>query len=239
MDPSAVPAPDASLPGLPQADKPRKRVRSAWISFVSRILAQLLGAAATVALGVAVLQRYQVSVAGPANPGTLSPPAAQAPAAERNTGRVSIAVLPFENYSGDPRRDHLADALTDGVVCELSQVSSWRVVSRTSSMHYRGARKKLPEIGRELGVDLVVEGSFVGDGERLRVIAQLIDARRDEHVWATSYQRPAHDAMALQRDLAAAIARDIERTLKESPQWQALLPASWNAAPATGRNSQR
>jgi TolB-like protein len=152
---------------------------------------------------------------------------------------VYIAVLPFENYSGDARHDHFADALTEGLVSELSQMASLRVVSRTSSMQYRGARRPVPEIGRELGVDLLVEGSFVRDGERLRVIAQLIDARRDEHLWAASYRRAALGAVALQDELAMAIAKDVERTLKESAQWQAALPESRNVAPATGVKSQR
>jgi TolB-like protein len=222
------------------AERRRKKVRSAWISFVSRILAQLIGAAATVALGVVALQRYQ-SLNVPTGE-TARPPAAAVsplPAAERAPGLPYLAVLPFENYSGDPRHDHFANALTEGVVSGLSRLQSLRVVSRTSSMHYQGAKKPLPQIGRELGVDLIVEGSFVRDGERVHVTVQLIDARRDEHLWTETYRRTVLGITALQDEVTSTIVKDVERRLRGTGQWQAALPESRKDAPATGTNSQR
>jgi TolB-like protein len=222
------------------ADKRKKKVRSAWISFVSRILAQLIGAAATVVLGVIVLQRYQPFGLPGAN-STPAPVSAAAPrlSSERAPGLPYLAVLPFENYSEDPRHDPFANALTERVVSGLSRLQNLRVVSRTSSMHYRGAKKPLSEIGRELGVDLLVEGSFVRHGARLHVVVQLIDARRDEHVWTETYRRSVHDVLALHDELTSAIVKDVEKTLRGGGQWQAALPESRRDAPATGMNSQR
>jgi TolB-like protein len=88
-----------------------------------------------------------------------------------------------------------------------------RVISRTSSMHYKGQRKPLPEIAREIGVHLIVEGSVVTQTGRLRVTAQLIEADTDEHLWAKTYDRPLRDILTVQADVAAAIAGDIRLTL--------------------------
>jgi TolB-like protein len=239
-------SPPAELPpgeaGPAAAGKKSKKVRSAWISFVSRILAQMIGAAATVVLGVLVLQQYQPFGASTVQNSAAAPEPAPAPApasAERTPGVPYLAVLPFDNYSADARHDHFANALTEGVVSGLSQLQNLRVVSRTSSMHYRGAKKPMLEIGRELGVDLVVEGSFVRHGGRLHVIVQLIDARRDEHLWAETYRRDVRDVLTLQDDLTSAIVRDVQKRLRGTGQWQAALPESRKVAPATGMNSQR
>jgi TolB-like protein len=243
-------SPPTELPpgegGPAAAGKKSKKVRSAWISFVSRILAQMIGAAATVVLGLIVLQQYQPFGASVVQNPSAARATAPAPAAAqpqipagRTPGVPYLAVLPFDNYSGDARHDHFANALTEGVVSGLSQLQGLRVVSRTSSMNYRGAKKPMVEIGRELGVDLVVEGSFVRHGGRLHVIVQLIDARRDEHVWAETYRRDVRDVLTLQDDLTSAIVRDVEKKLRATGQWQAALPESRKVAPATGMNSQR
>ena len=236
--------------GDPADLRAKKKVRSAWISFVSRILAQLIGAAATVVLGVVALQRYQVVSA----PRPASEPAAASRVSEavRAPGALpKVAVLPFENYSGDPQYDHFANAMTETLVSTLAGADAIRVISRTSSMHYKGSGKVLPDIGRELGADLIVEGSITKSGSRARVIAQLIDARSDEHVWAQSYIRDIGDALGLQEEVTAAIVRDLVAAIaaSRSPpavsgrlnggQWQELVPASRNVAPSTGTNSQR
>lgn len=196
--------------GEPRKDRKRKeKVRSAWISFAGRIVAQLVGAAATVALGLLIAGRI-----GPATARTS--PAANGGSrgvARPADGRRSLAVLPLQNVSGDPRQEHFAGGLTDALIADLAKIDALRVISRTSSMTYKGQRKSLPQVAQELGVDWIVEGSLVRAGERIRVTAQLVDGRRDEHLWAQSYDHVARDVLALQGEVAAAIAREVQGVL--------------------------
>jgi TolB-like protein/DNA-binding winged helix-turn-helix (wHTH) protein len=99
----------------------------------------------------------------------------------------SLAVLPLENLSGDPSQEYFADGMTDQLIATLGQISALRVISRTSVMGYKGARKPLPQIARELNVDAVIEGSIMRSGGRVRITAQLIEAAVDKHLWAQSY----------------------------------------------------
>ena len=218
--------------------KQKKKVRSAWISFTSRILAQLIGAAATVVLGVVALQRYQV-VQTPAVQASAAPRPAAADWVRVPGALPKIAVLPFENYSGDAQYEHFANAMTESLVASLAAVDSVRVISRTSSMHYKGSRKGLPEIGRELGADFLIESSITKSGTRARVVAQLIDARTDEHVWSRSYTRDIGDGLGLQAEVTDAIARDVKAVMALAGQWQEPAPVSRKNAPETGTNSQR
>jgi TolB-like protein/Tfp pilus assembly protein PilF len=122
---------------------------------------------------------------------------------------ASIAVLPLENLSGDPDQEFLADGMTEALIAQLAQISNLRVISRTSVMRYKNAGKPLPEIAKELRVDHIVEGSVAkGDG-RVRVTAQLIDANEDRHLWAQTYDRELKDVLALQSEVAGAIAREV------------------------------
>jgi TolB-like protein len=98
----------------------------------------------------------------------------------------SIAVLPLGNLSGDPGHDYFADGMTEALITSLAKIKALRVISRTSAMQYKGARKSLPQIARELSVDAVIEGSVLRSGERVRITAQLIHAASDHHVWAES-----------------------------------------------------
>ncbi len=125
----------------------------------------------------------------------------------------SLAVLPLENLSGDPGQEYFADGMTEVVIGNLAKLGELRVISRTSVMHYKGVRKPLPEIARELGVDAVDEGSVLRAGDRVRITAQLIDARDDSHVWSESYDRELADVLALQADVARAIARAVHLEL--------------------------
>ncbi len=95
----------------------------------------------------------------------------------------SLAVLPLDNFSQDPNQDYFADGMTEVLTAALSQISSLRVISRTSAMQYKGARKPLPEIARQLKVDAVVEGSVLSSGGRVRITAQLVYAPTDRHLW--------------------------------------------------------
>jgi len=99
----------------------------------------------------------------------------------------SIAVLPLDNLSGDPSEEFFADGMTDQLITDLAEVGSLRVISRTSVMPYKGTKKGLPEIARELNVTAIVEGSVVRSGQRVRVTAQLIQAPTDQHLWAKTY----------------------------------------------------
>ena len=130
----------------------------------------------------------------------------------------SIAVLPLANLSGSPAQDFFADGMTDALITDLSKIQALRVISRTSTLRYRGTSKALPEIARELNVDAVVEGSVLRSGERVRITAQLIEAATDRHVWADNYERDVRDVNSLQRDVARAIAGEIRARLTESEQ---------------------
>ena len=142
----------------------------------------------------------------------------QAPA---STGIRSIAVLPLENLSGDASQNYFADGMTDELITDLAQISALRVISRTSVMVYKGARKPLPQIARELNVDAVVEGTVLRSGDQVRITAQLIEASTDKHLWSQSYQGELRDTLALQNRVASAIADQIRINL--TPQEQAAL----------------
>lgn len=126
---------------------------------------------------------------------------------------LSLAVLPLENVSGDASQDYFADGMTDELITHLAQISALRVVSRTSVMTYKGVRKPLAQIGGELNVDAVVEGSVLRSGERVRITAQLIRVPADKHVWAQSYEGDIRDTLALQNKVARAIVEQIRVTL--------------------------
>jgi serine/threonine protein kinase len=117
----------------------------------------------------------------------------------------SLAVLPLTNLTGDPAQAYLADGLTDALITELAQSSGLRIISRSSVIGYRNANKPLAQIGRELNVDGIIEGTLVQSGPRVRIAAQLLDARTDRHLWTRSYERDANDLVGLQQDFARAI----------------------------------
>ncbi len=121
----------------------------------------------------------------------------------------SLAVLPVKNFSGDPTQEFFADGMTDALIAGLAQIKAVKVISRTSVMHYKGTSETLPQIARELGVDGIVEASVMRSGGRVRITAQLIDARQDRHLWASSYEREMTDVLALQSEVVQAIAGEI------------------------------
>ena len=133
----------------------------------------------------------------------------------------SLAVLPLENLSRDPEQEYFADGMTDTLITTLAQLAALRVISRTSVMRYKGARKPLPEIARELNVDTVIEGTVLRSGERVRIGAQLIDAASDTHLWAKNYESDVSDILSMQNDVARAIANEVQIQL--TPQEQARL----------------
>jgi TolB-like protein/DNA-binding winged helix-turn-helix (wHTH) protein/Flp pilus assembly protein TadD len=146
----------------------------------------------------------------------------------------SLAVLPLENLSGDPSQDYFSDGMTDELITELGQIGELRVISRTSVMTYKGARRPLPQIARELNVDAVVEGTVLRSGNRVRITAQLIRASTDKHLWAQSYEVELRDILALQKEVARSIAGQIriklnpnERTGLNHPR--AVNPEAYEA----------
>ena len=192
------PIPDPSLrpAGAPPATVLRSR----------RALVVSVGLAAIVALAIAANFHFGDEPTDPAT--TVATP-------------NSIAVLPLENLSGDPEQEYFSDGMTDALISDLGTIGALRVISRTSVMRYKESNKPLPEIARELNVSHVVEGSVLRAGDQVRITTRLIDALNDRQLWSKRYQRPLKDVLALQSDVAQAIAREIEIKLK--PEEQARL----------------
>jgi TolB-like protein/Tfp pilus assembly protein PilF len=126
---------------------------------------------------------------------------------------TSLAVLPLKNLSRDPAQEYLSDGLTEAIIGRLSMIRDLRVISRTSVMQFKDTRAPVPEIAKTLGVDAMVEGSVIRDGDRLRVHAQLIRGATDEHFWSETYDRELGDALALESEVAQAIAGKVEATV--------------------------
>jgi TolB-like protein/Flp pilus assembly protein TadD len=125
----------------------------------------------------------------------------------------SIAVLPLANLSRDPEQEYFADGLTESLITELSKIGALKVISRTSVMRYKKPNKPMPQIARELGVDGLIEGSVLGEGDQVRITVQLIEGKSDHHLWAESYQREMRGVLALQSEIARDISREIRAKL--------------------------
>jgi TolB-like protein/DNA-binding winged helix-turn-helix (wHTH) protein/Flp pilus assembly protein TadD len=141
----------------------------------------------------------------------------------------SLAVLPMQNLSGDAAQEYFADGMTEELITDLAKVSALRVISRTSAMRYKGTKKGLPEIARELNVDAIVEGSVMRSGNRVRITAQLLHAPTDKHLWAESYEGDLGDVLRLQSEVAQAIAQQVRAQL--TPQQQARFRAAGSVNP--------
>lgn len=140
------------------------------------------------------------------------------PAAKPSVRRIadnSIAVLPFSNMSSDHEQEYFSDGLTEDIITQLSKIKSLKVISRTSVMQYKKNPKPITEIGNELGVAVILEGSVQRYGEQVRITAQLINATSDEHLWAESYDRPVNDIFSIQREVAMAIASVLNTKLSK------------------------
>jgi TolB-like protein/DNA-binding winged helix-turn-helix (wHTH) protein/Flp pilus assembly protein TadD len=133
----------------------------------------------------------------------------------------SIAVLPLQNLSGDAAQEYFADGMTEELITELSRIQALKVISRTSVMEYKGSKKHLPQIARELGVDGIVEGSVIREGDQVRITVQLLDGPNDRHIWSEDYQRQLRGILTLQREMSQAIAQQIRIQL--TPQQQARV----------------
>jgi TolB-like protein len=142
---------------------------------------------------------------------------------------TSLAVLPLKNLSGDPTQEYFADGMTEAVIERLSMIRGLHVISRTSVMQFKDTKLSVPEIGKTLGVDALVEGSVIREGDRIRVHAQLIRASTDEHFWSEEYDRDFSDVLALQSNVAQAIADKVEVAL--SGQERSRLVAARQVSP--------
>jgi len=141
----------------------------------------------------------------------------------------SLAVLPLVNLSGDPSQEYFADGMTDELITEIARIPNLRVVSRTSVMAEKGSRLPLPDIARQLDVDAIVEGSIVRSGDRIRITAQLIDARTDRHLWAQSFEGSASDVLTLQDSVAQQIAAQARLVLAPPSPRPPVNPAAHDA----------
>ena len=148
-----------------------------------------------------------------------------------STNRIrAIAVLPLENRSGDPEQEFFADGMTDALIADLAQVGSLRVISRTSSMRFKGTRQSLPEIARELHVDAIVEGSVLRSGNRIRITAELVHAGSDTTLWAKSYDSELGDILSLQREIARTIAEGVRAKVTPEEEKRFVSRAPVNPA---------
>lgn len=129
---------------------------------------------------------------------------------DRTQPTKAIAVLPFENLSSNPEQEYFADGMTDTLIAELGKIQALRVISRTSSMHFKDTDKKVPEIAKELGVDAIIEGSVLKVGNDVRITVQLIDGRIDTHLWSDNYTGTLTNILELQSEVTLAITREIE-----------------------------
>jgi TolB-like protein/lipopolysaccharide biosynthesis regulator YciM len=183
-----------------------------WATVVGIAAMTLVAALAVpLALNVAGLRDRLLGRAGPSTPKI-----------------ESIAVLPLANLSGDPAQEYFSDGMTEELIATLGKLSALRVISRTSVMRYKKTDKPLPQIAKELNVDAVIEGSVLRAGDRVRITAQLIQASTDKHLWAESYDRDLRDVLALQDEVASAIAREIKIKLtpQEQARWASTRPVN-------------
>jgi len=144
----------------------------------------------------------------------------------------SIAVLPLQNLSNNSAEDYFADGMTDELTADLAQFGNLRVISRTSAMHYKGASKTAPEIGRELGVDTLIEGTVQRVGNRVRIRVQLIDSASDRHLWARTYDHDLEDVLVLQSSAARDIAEEVQGKVafpQAAPSQHSVQPDAYEA----------
>ena len=195
------------LPPPPGSQTTRNRIKGLW----------LLGAASVLLFSGAVLAAAWYRIGWATKP-------------RITTSFYSIAVLPLENLSGDASQEYFADGITDALITQLAKLHGLRVISRTSIMQYKSLRKSLPDIARDLSVDAVVEGSVSRSGNRVRVTAQLVDARADRHLWAEEYDRDLGEVLSLQSELARDIAEQVRANI--SSEEQLLMAPAGTVEPA-------
>ncbi|MGB0105294.1 MAG: tetratricopeptide repeat protein [Candidatus Sulfotelmatobacter sp.] len=202
-DPHPVFAPGANGSG---AAAPSLTTRNGWIT-------GLLGGLAIIALVVLIEGAgWRQRLVGEPGPASIR----------------SVAVLPMQNLSDDPNQEYFVDGMTDELITDLAQLHDLKVVSKTSIMQYKGTRKPIPQIGRELGVDAVVEGSVLRSGDRVRITAQLIRTATDRHVWAEAYDGDLKDVLSLQARVAEEITNQVKLNLSSEETGRLRRPRAVN-----------
>ena len=197
--PLQTPSPVGGIPGTtPLTSSPRRTFP--WFLGLAIAVVAVIGVAVGFNVGK-TRDRVSGIFRSSKNEAALSAPAKKT--------RRSVAVLPLLNLSADPTQTFFADGMTDELTTDLAQFADLRVISRTSAMHYRDASKTAPQIGKELGVDALVEGSVERVGDRVRIRAQLIDCATDRHLWAQSYDRDMRDVLSMQTEAAKEIAEQV------------------------------
>ncbi len=139
----------------------------------------------------------------------------------------SVAVLPLENLSGDPQQAYFVDGMTDSLITEVARAGTLPVISRTTVVRYKGTRLTTKQIGRELGVDAIVEGTILRSGNKVRITAQLIQVLTDNHLWAQSYERDLTEVLELQQEVAGDIARQIGRVITHVEPIRTVNPEAY------------
>jgi TolB-like protein len=190
--------------------KKHKKVRSVWISFVGRILAQFVGSAATIVLGLLLLHKYQPGsskgdAAGANNNAKPAPVVAVSP--HTRVAENSIAVLPLRNLSRESSDQYLADSMTDVLKTTLAQIPGLVVVSASDTTFTEESRNA--HAAPSVGARYVLEGSIVQADGRLRVTTRLVDVDRESHVWASHYERPAKDILKIEDEIATSVVREV------------------------------
>jgi TolB-like protein/DNA-binding winged helix-turn-helix (wHTH) protein/Tfp pilus assembly protein PilF len=225
LDPAAVPGPvaDATESGVDGNPLPVASAADVRVAAVSaRRLSALTYAAIAAVIVAVILGGAALVIRGRRAPASVA------------AGNVhSIVVLPLQNLSGDPSQEYIVDGITEELIGALARFRSLRVISRTSAMHYKGTRARVVDIAKELDVDAIVEGSVFRSGDHLRVTAQLVDGRTDRHMWAQSFERDFADVLALQPEIARAIADEIKVRLTDETEVRAArrqpVPAAQDA----------
>jgi len=169
-------------------------------------------------LGTVATSWYVARTTPPAAGSVVAPPARETgdgrvALLDPATARQSVAVLPFTNMTPDQDNDYITDGITEDIISEIGKIEGLRVISRTSVQHYRNTEKTIPEIGQELGVGVILEGSVRVQGDQVRIVAQLIDVATDSHIWTATYDRGFSDMFAVQTEVAQQIAGALDARL--------------------------
>jgi TolB-like protein len=208
-----------------KARKKRRKLRSAWIAFVGRIVAQFVGSAATIVLGLILLHTYQPAPTGAAAVAASSGDKPVAVTTFRgHDAENSIAVLPLHSVSRGGNETAIADSMTDVVAAALADLPGLRVVSRTSGYSH-GKPRALADASALPGAQYVLEGSVAQADGLFRVIVRLVDTERDEQVWASRYDRPVRNMFKMQDEIAAALARDLRAAIFDRED--GIVPTTW------------
>ncbi len=202
VEPSDQPPPVQNVSKNVSILKPAPRFWNSWTGMLGGFVAAIAIAVALVAGNVYGLKDWLL---GSAKPQSFH----------------SLAVLPLENLSGDPKQDPFVDGMTEELITQLSRLGNLKVISRTSIMQYKGTKKSLRQIAAELNVDAVIEGAVQLAGNRVRITAQLVNGKTDQHIWAETYDRELSNVLILQSEVAGDIAKQID--LQLTPQQQQRL----------------